>query len=97
MFTPARVCLVNRLAAVEAPQALGGPGVFGAKAFGVGNAREEASEEDDGGEGDDGDGDDEPTAAAAEPKPVVTLPEAPRVRQSCALRRTRGKRGSPRI
>lgn len=80
MLTPSRVCLVNRLAAVEAPQALGGPGVFGAKAFGGGNTREEASEEEDGGDGDDGDADDEPGATAAEPKPVVTLPEAPRVR-----------------
>ena len=81
VVTPVCVCLVNRIAAGEAPQALGGPSVFGAKAFGGGSTgKEEASDEEEGGDGDGDDGDDEAGAAAAEPKAVVTLPEAPRVR-----------------
>jgi hypothetical protein len=77
VFTPLSVCLVNRLAAVDAPQALGGPSVFGSKPVGGGNAREASDEDDADGDADD---DDEHAAAVAEPKPVVTLPEAPRVR-----------------
>ena len=80
VVTPVCVCLVNRIAAGEAPQALGGPSVFGAKAFGGGSTGKEASDEEEGGDGDGDDGDDEAGAAAAEPKAVVTLPEAPRVR-----------------